>query len=487
MTHNPSLIPALMLAAGIVLSSATGKAWWVGIIPIALAIGLYVLILNKSGNPVAAFRLGKWHVAWSILLFLGIGMVDEALSRPSGIGENVHGYVECEVEGVLSKTYGDRVDLLIRGTNGARAQVRSGVTTLAAGDIVRIPSDLLTAVDADTTQFGKKIAPMLKAKGIMYSGWMPANRISVCGHSDALRYRLADVREHIETEIERSSLDKSTADFLNAILMGDKNGLDDSVRITFANGGTAHMLALSGLHMGILAGLLLCLMFPLRAAGRYKLGYALAIAVLWTYVMLTGMSPSSVRACIMISFAFLAVIIERKNSISAALTSACLLMLIVDPRTLFDAGFQLSVVCVASLIAFASVLNPIDHRSHPITYKGCEALLATMVATAASWPLISYYFGQIPLMFLPANLLLLPLLPAYLGAAVTYVALVCAGFDVTPLAAFLDCGYDFLIWATETLSGESRFVVDWRMPLWGAAAWTAALAVAAIILNRQKA
>lgn len=487
MNRNPSLIPALTLSAGIALSSGADIAWWCGIIPIALAVGIYLLIMHKSGNPVTAYRFGKWHILWTAILFLGIGMLDESLSRPVAIADPRHDSVECEVTGILTKTYGDRVELLIKGTNGAKAQIRTGATTLTVGDIVEIPTRRLVETGKDTTAYGSRIAPMLKARGVMYTGWIPTGSIVAKGHSGALRYRVSDLREHIETEIERSRLQKPTADFLNAILMGDKNGLDDSVRVTFANGGTAHMLALSGLHMGILAGLLMWLMLPFRAAGRYKWGYIAAIPLLWAYVVITGMSPSSVRACIMITVAFIAIIAERKNSIAAALTSACLLILLFSPSTLFDAGFQLSVVCVAALIAFASRLNPMEHRSHPRLYRICEALLATMTATAASWALISYYFCQIPLMFLPANLLLLPLLPAYLGLAAIYTSALCLGWDITPAAWLLDHGYDFLVWATETLSGESQFVVEYQLPLWGVAAWTAVLAAAAIALNRKKA
>lgn len=485
MTRNPSLIPTLALATGIALSSGIGIAWWCGIIPITSAIGLYILILNKSGNPVATFKLGKWHIMWTAILFLGIGMLDESLSRPTGIANPRPEYVECEVREIQAKTYGDRIELLIKGTNGTKAQIRTGITDLRIGNIVNIPARRLIETAKDTSIYVSRIAPMLKAKGVMYTGWIPRGNIVTTGHSRALRYRVCDLREYIETAIERSSLDKPTADFLNAILMGDKNGLDDSIRVTFANGGTAHMLALSGLHLGIIASLFMWIMLPLRAAGRYKWGYGVAIIALWAYVIITGMSPSSVRACVMITFAFIAVITERKNSIPAALTSACLLILIVSPTTLFDAGFQLSVVCVAALTAFATRLNPIDHRKHPRIFKVSESLLATMTATAASWALISYYFGQIPLMFLPANLLLLPFLPFYLGLGAIYTLLLCAGYDFTPAVIFLNYGYDLLIWATEVLSGESRFVVDYQLPLWGVALWTALLALAAIVLNRK--
>ncbi len=91
----------------------------------------------------------------------------------------------------------------------------------------------------------------------------------------------------------------------------------------------------------------------------------------------------------MTTFAFIGIIAERKNFAGNALCSACLLILIVNPNALFDAGFQLSVVCVGALIAFASQLNPIGHRNHPKLYVACGAVITTIVATAASWALTS--------------------------------------------------------------------------------------------------
>ncbi len=487
--HRGPLIPVLSLAGGIILSKLLEMPWWVGSIPIALAITLYLFILRSSSDPVSAFRLGKWHIAWVILLFVGIGVTDESLSRPNTLQKSFGGHVPdtlyCEVTGVLTKTYGERLDVIIEGTNGAKARIRTGVTQLSPGDIIKIPSKRIKDVSADTTEIGRKIMPMMKASGILYTGRISPTRIEVVGRSKNIRYFFIDLREHIETKIETSHLSKPTADFLKAILMGDKTGIDEQTRLTFANGGMAHMLALSGLHIGILAGFLMLLLIPIKLAGRYKWGYVLAIIILWLYVAVTGFAYSSVRACIMTTFAFIAIVAERKNFASNALFSACLLILLFDPSALFDAGFQLSVVCVGALIAFASPLNPIGHRNHPILFTICGALIATMVATAASWVLTSYYFSQIPLMFLPSNLLLLPLLPAYLSVGAIYTGCLCAGLEIRWIGRLLDYGYDFLLKGTETLSGGQEFVINHQIPLWGVALWLVVIAVGAYILNRK--
>ena len=489
MTRIGPLLPLMSIAMGIAISSAANLSWLCGILPIVSAIAVYYVLMTKSGNPVAAYRLNRWHNLWIVALFSGIGMIDEGLSRPRTLEDvydgNIPVLLQCEVTGIQTATHGDRIEVMIDNTNGAYAQVRSGAVALSPGDIVTVPSSGLIRLSADTTEISRRIAPMLMAKGILYSGWISPDDMAIIGHVCSLRSFFHDIRESIEIEIERSNLRKRTADFLKAILMGDKTGLDENVRMTFVNGGTAHMLALSGLHMGIIAGLMMWLMWPVKAIGRYKWGYGAMLPILWCYVLLSGMSPSAVRACIMISFAFVAIIMERRNSIASALCSACLLILLFDPMTLFDAGFQLSVTCVASLIAFASRLNPMDRRKHPLLYGICGAILATLVATGASWALTSFYFGQIPLMFLPTNLLLIPLLPIYIAIGVVFVTFICCGLEVEWLGVILDHGYDFMIWATHTLSADEEFVVSYQIPLWALAAWIFMLCVSAWALNRQ--
>lgn len=488
--HRGPLIPVLSLAGGITISNVSGLSWWCGSIPIALSIFLYLYLQKSSTDPIATFRIGKWHIVWVVLLFLGIGMTDESLSRPNTLeksfGEKVPEYLYCEVTGILTKTYGERLDVIIEGTNGAKARIRTGVKDLSAGDIIKIPSNRLNNVTEDTTETGRKIMPMLKANGILYSGWISPKRIETAGRSKNIRYFFIDIRENIETRIERSHLSKPTADFLKAILMGDKTGLDEETRLTFAQGGMAHMLALSGLHIGILAGFLMLLMQPIKLAGRYKWGYIIALVILWLYVALTGFAYSSTRACIMTSFAFIGIAAERKNFAGNALSSACLLILLVAPGALFDAGFQLSVVCVGALIAFASPLNPIGHRHHPVLFYICGSIIATLVATGASWVLTSYYFSQIPLMFLPTNLLLLPILPAYLSIGTAYTGFLCAGKEIRWLGNILDYGYDLLLNGTDTLSGGPDYVINHQLPLWGVFLWLLALSAVALILHRKK-
>lgn len=483
-------IPALSLGVGIAVSAMCSLPWWSGILTITASLALYFFIINASKDPVAAFRLGKWHILWVVFLFFGIGLTDQSLTRPSTIEDafegNMPDTVYCEVKCVLTKVYGDRIDVVIKHTNGAQARIRSGSTDLSSGDIIAIPSKFLTPISSDTTEIGRRLAPMLKASGIMYTGRVVTKHIHYVGRSSNLRYFFIGLREKTEAAIERSHLSKHTSDFIKAILMGDKTGLDEQTRMTFANGGIAHMLALSGLHIGILAGFLMLMMWPLKLLGHYKWGYAATILCLWLYVAVTGMAYSSVRAAIMTTFAFLGIIAERKNLVGNSLCSGCLIILIFEPSALFNAGFQLSVVCVGALIAFASRLNPIGHRHHPVIFNICGAVLATIVATGASWVLISFYFSQIPLMFLPTNLILLPLLPIYLSIAVIFTLLLCMGLEIGWLGYALDGGFRIFMKTAEWLSGGTEFVIEYQIPIWGVVIWLIMMAAAAYAINRKE-
>lgn len=455
------------LASGIAVSHLALLHWAWGIGMIAVAGAIYVALLMKSGNPVSAMRMGKWHDAWVILLFVGIGIADESLNRPGPIPEDAF---TGEIRAIRTGNSGDIADILVDGTNGATTRVFIHTSTFRIGDIVSV-----------TLRNSKPSTPGFNKSPLNHK----PSTINYIGHRESLHSWSCHLRDRIEGCIERSHLNPATARFLDAMLMGDRWGINEQTRLTFAQGGTAHILALSGLHLGILAGLILALMWPLKAAGFYKAGYALAITVLWAYVIVTGMSPSSVRACVMLTMAFLAIIMERQNSAGYALCSAIILILLFSPAALFNAGFQLSVVCVGALICYAEPLNPIGHRAHPRLYSICSAVITTIVATAASWVLTSYWFGQIPTMFLPANLALLPLLPFYLWIAAVYVSFLTAGVELTWLRLVLDKGYDFMLWGADFFSGGSDYVIEWQMPLPLVAGWLLLLAVGALWLNRK--
>lgn len=240
--------------------------------------------------------------------------------------------------------------------------------------------------------------------------------------------------------------------------------LDPNVRQTLTSAGMAHILALSGLHVAIVLSIFLFLLFPLNFFGHRKIRMICAIILIWGYVVLTGNALSTCRAAIMASFIVLAFITERKNSSFNALLASVLFIIIINPLSLWNVGLQLSFLCVASIIIFVNRLNPVNRHTHPYLYSIINAVLITILCTFTSWVLVAYYFGNVPLMFLSTNLLLLPFLPIFIFFGFFYTMALTLGIDLHFLTKILDLYHDFFVGAANFLSDSGSSTINLNIP-----------------------
>ncbi|MDE6028429.1 MAG: ComEC/Rec2 family competence protein, partial [Muribaculaceae bacterium] len=239
------------------------------------------------------------------------------------------------------------------------------------------------------------------------------------------------------------------------LLSGDRAYLEPDVRQKFSDAGIAHVFALSGMHIAIIAAIFLSILFPLNFFGKYKLRYFITAILLWLYAFITGMSPSIIRACVMASTFIIAMLLERKNTTLNSLCLSGFLILLFTPRALFEIGFQLSFLCVGSLILFAGKFNPINHRMHPRLYRFVNLINASLITTFTTWLVVAYYFQSFPTLFLPSNLLILPLLPFYVATVILYFILELTGIHIEILAKAIDAGYDGMMALITVLGEES--------------------------------
>lgn len=474
----PFLIPLAALVTGIVTgSSLEGPAW--GLIPVAAGLMYYLILLRKSAIPAKALKLNSRHAVWIFLLFAGIGMFDAWWHRPETLSPiELSRYVaaEGEVRETISRANGDRlvVDIShlsdsagnLRGCDNLRIVLQTDGVTLDVGDIILFPARLQEVKDNPNFR-PSGYADRMKRQGINYRAYTEGATVSKISHHTSLTSASAEWRDRIAATIENSALERPTVNFLVALLLGDRSLLSDDVRETFSNAGVAHVLALSGLHVAIVMGIILFLLFPMKLLGMHRLRFWIALIVLWGYAYLSGLAPSTVRACVMTSFVILAMSLQRRNASGNALLASAFAILLFDPAALFDAGMQLSFICVAGILTFAGQLNNVNRHFHPWLHSIVSAILVSLVATGCSWVLVSYYFSKIPLLFLPVNLVLLPLLPAYVGTALLYLAFLIAGIDLHPVASVLDRGYSFFTVVAERLSafGESAISCQVQLPV----------------------
>ena len=213
------------------------------------------------------------------------------------------------------------------------------------------------------------------------------------------------------------SLPEPHASVIRGIVLGDGRGIPEHYNTVFANLGLTHIIAVSGSHLAVVFALVFAALLAMGI--RRQKTFWPAAAIIAGYVVLVGAPASAVRSAIMILAALYAMSLGRLAAIKNVLAFTAALMLMVNPFTLLDdIGFQLS---FASVLGLAYLLPLLDYqtRSWPEWGGAKEIIMVTISAQIATLPLILYYFGRLSLLSLPANLLILPIVPPLMigGAA----------------------------------------------------------------------
>lgn len=497
------LVPLAGLVGGIIMA-AHGTGFLVGIVLIIAGILVYELLSHIMTDAINAWRVRRFHYIWVCLIFMGAGVILTDLRRVEPIDSDELDSSTAAygvVRDIANTTSGDRILLELTAVADSLGNVKacSPVGMIAVidgfnakvGDYLEIPCRI-KPLTVNPNGFDTEYPARMARKGILYRAetalYGSPKIYEVKDRDIQTRFHstLWNLRISYEEFIEKTYLSKPVQNFLITLLLGDRSYLDEGTRTLFADAGISHVLALSGMHVSIIAGILLWLLYPFNFVGLYQWRYLLSVPALWAYTMLTGASPSTVRAAIMATIMVLCLLLERKNSGWNSLLLATFIILLLNPSALFDFGLQLSFVCVASLIFFARPLNPVNHRKHPFLYSIASALIVSMVATFGSWTLISFYFGSVPLFFLPANVICLPLLPVYMVLALIYFLLVGIGYYPELLGSLLDDGYSLLTAFLEILKGDGMTVWDISVPFVTVVLWLAAMSMLAVWFHLRR-
>lgn len=226
--------------------------------------------------------------------------------------------------------------------------------------------------------------------------------------------------------------------FLSALTLGYKADLPDAMKAAFRASGTAHVLAVSGLHVAIIYTIINFLFSFLGKHGRrYAVRQLLVILALWGYVFLTGMPMSVIRAAIMLSIFCMGNMLRQKGFTYNSLAAAAFFILVFSPFSLFDVGFQMSFAAVFAILFFQPKISSLYIPPNKVAKYVWALFTVSLAAQIGVFPLVLYYFGTFPTYFFVTNLLVVPLI-----GVVIYAALPLA---VTSLFLFLNApAVDFL-------------------------------------------
>lgn len=284
--------------------------------------------------------------------------------------------------------------------------------SIRAGDGIVVNTIFKRPEQNDNSSFN--YTDYLERKGVAAIGYIRENNwikqpVSY-GLIDKIKFKGIESRNYIVGILDEIFPDEKSASVANALFVGYTKELAPGLRNVFAATGAAHILAVSGLHLTILFGLLCFLFSPLdRYLFMVPVIRIFIFIILWFFAFITGLSPSIVRACVMTSFFCLGVVTGRKSFTMNALAASALFMLIYNPLYLFDVGFQLSYGAVIAIVSINPYLVRLKEFKSKILNYFWELSCVSVAAQVGTAPVSLFYFGQFPVIFLLTNIYAIPL------------------------------------------------------------------------------
>ena len=241
---------------------------------------------------------------------------------------------------------------------------------------------------------------------------------------EKLRLQLLQVRKRLLGNAWQQRLSADNQALVASIALGEKSNLTSTQREAYSKAGISHVLALSGLHLGIIYSVLSALFSTIlyrivRRDWAEFIVQTIITATLWGYVFLVGLPPGAVRSALMLTLYAFVSLLHRDRLSANSLAFACIVMLIANPSTLWDVSFQLSFLAVLSIIIFYPPLFSLYQsttRWASLLRPVWGIVCVSIAAQVGTMPLIAYYFGRFSCYFLLSNLLILPLITLLLYA-----------------------------------------------------------------------
>lgn len=285
----------------------------------------------------------------------------------------------------------------------------------------------------------------------------------------------SSIRNNIQQSLKKHQFSTEQFAVINALLLGQRQEISKELLESYTNAGAIHILAISGLHIGIL---LLLFSYVLSPLNRFTYGPLIKticiVFLLWSFAFIAGLSASVVRAVTMFTFIAIGQSFKRKKIIEFSLISSMLFLLLIKPMFLFDVGFQLSYLAVFGIVWVQPLLYNLWKPKLLIIDKGWQLFTVSVAAQVGILPISLYYFHQFPGLFILSNLIIIPFLGGILALGVTIILLSVTNI----LPQILADMYGYLITmmndVVKWISYQEGFLLkEISMSFWAMLAWYA--------------
>jgi competence protein ComEC len=281
-------------------------------------------------------------------------------------------------------------------------------TSIDFGDILYVKGSP-NHFQPPTVPMGFDYGAYMRSKGITHRHYIKTYKIVGHEKNPLVFYYANRVRNHFEKKI-KDFMNPHEAGLMIAMVLGLKDGLDRELRSAYQATGTMHVLAVSGLHVGILFFVMSFFLTPLKKIRGGKVLYvSLSLCLLWFYAVITGLSPSVMRAVTMLSLATLALVFGRQSQVLNTLGLSAFILITLNYKVIYDIGFQYSFAAVLGIVLLFNPLYSVFSFSNKIWDYFWQLFCVSLAAQLATSPLSLYYFHKFPTYFWLANLFVVPL------------------------------------------------------------------------------
>ena len=464
LSKAPLLRCLVPLSIGIIIADYATLPLWTVIA--MLGVALLLLIVAEwwvAKSPVRAIRLSYLPTTVLIVVCALVGIFTAVLHSTVPISaEAISGKaITCRIEQISHRESSTELTatLLPREKQeeygDSEAPTPSGSLqifldhrnfSLTEGDIIALSaqfhpiSNLGNPEEFDYRTF-------MARRGCFLTASISEKSYHTVGHTDDFFSHSLHARRSLVNLVLNSSLSVEAKQLICTAVVGDASIIDDDTRATFSKAGIAHMLAISGLHTGIILALLSLILRPLDRLRLRPLRWVITIAAMATFLFVTGMSASAIRATIMAATAIAAVAWQRDGSGLNSLCLAAILILTFSPMSLFSVGFQLSFAAVAAILLLSGKINAISRR-RTIIYSIVTWIVATLIANVGCAVISAHYFHTLPLLSIISNIIVLPILPLFVAISLFAILTLSLGVQFAEVNLLLE-------WLTSFINGTA--------------------------------
>lgn len=307
-----------------------------------------------------------------------------------------------KMTGDLKKVYKGQTELSI--DEPLVLFVKSGSYGCETGDVLLLSSDLVEIQNANNPGEFDAMSYWNK-KGFKYMTFVGEEQYKIVQHNDKNWFfaQLDHIRTYLGESLKENLSGKELAIAL-ALILGDKSSLDQEITTSFTNTGAMHVLAVSGLHIGIIMQILMAILGQFSRFLSRKNAVIIVVVVMWIYAVITGLSPSVLRAVFMFSVLVLSQLMGKNHNSINSLFFTAFCLIIVDPYTLYDIGFQLSFLAMLGIFLLYRPIEQVIYIENKLLRKVWQGTAIGFAAQLMTTPLSLYYFHQFPNYFVLTNI-----------------------------------------------------------------------------------